>query len=318
MRNSFVNALLEEARKDPRIILIVGDLGYGVVDEFRTELPSQFMNFGINEQSMMSAAAGLASEGFRPFVYSIGNFPTLRCLEQIRNDVCFMNLPVTFVAVGAGFAYGTSGYSHHLIEDISILRSLPNLRLFAPVDQIDSRASVVAALEDETPAYVRIGKGGEPLLHFKREDNKTGYREYLDGPDGLIIFTSTIGDEVISAGKILQDRGLNPTIASFSRLNPMLMADLKSITKGKIVMTVEEHTLSGGFGSIVGEIQQTHFPSSRIINCGIERLFEREVGSQRYLRGVYGLDAITLSKKFEKFYEDSNTDFSNSKIKDFG
>ncbi len=303
MRNSFINALLEEARIDARIILIVGDLGYGVVDEFRTELPDQFMNIGINEQSMMSAAAGLASVGFRPFVYSIGNFSTLRCLEQIRNDVCFMNLPVTFVAVGAGFAYGTSGYSHHLIEDISILRGLPNLRLFSPVDPIDSRASVTAVLEEETPAYVRIGKGGEPLLNQMREDLKLGYREYLDGPDGIILFTSTIGDEVISAGKILQKRGLNPTIASCSQLNSKQMSHLKSKSQGTFVMTVEEHTIAGGFGSMVRELLQNEFTNSRIISCGVERLLEREVGSQRYLRSVYGLDAISLSKKFEEFLE---------------
>jgi transketolase len=301
MRNSFINALLEEARKDARIILIVGDLGYGVVDEFRSELPSQFMNFGINEQSMMSAAAGLASEGFRPFVYSIGNFPTLRCLEQIRNDVCFMNLPVTFVAVGAGFAYGTSGYSHHLIEDISILRGLPNLRLFSPVDQVDSRASVVASLEEETPAYVRIGKGGEPSLNPMREDSKLGYREYLDGPDGIILFTSTIGDEVISAGKILEERGLCPTIASCSQLNSKQMSHLVSKSQGKFIMTVEEHTIAGGFGSMVRELLQNDFTNSGIISCGVEKLLEREVGSQQYLRGIYGLDAISLSQKFEKF-----------------
>jgi transketolase len=261
------------------------------------------MNFGINEQSMMGAAAGLASEGFRPFVYSIGNFPTLRCLEQIRNDVCFMNLPVTFVAVGAGFAYGTSGYSHHLIEDISILRGLPNLRIFSPVDQIDSRASVMAALGEETPAYVRIGKGGEPLLKHMREELKLGFREYLDGPDGIILFTSTIGDEVIAAGKILQERGLNPTIASFSQLNSKQIGHLKTINQGKFVMTVEEHTVAGGFGSMVRELLQNDFTNSRIISCGVEKLLEREVGSQRYLRGIYGLDAISLSKKFEKFLE---------------
>lgn len=307
MRNSFINALLKEAKKDNRIVLIVGDLGYGVVDQFQSELPSQFMNFGINEQSMMSAAAGLASEGFRPFVYSIGNFPTLRCLEQIRNDVCFMNLPVTFVAVGAGFAYGTSGYSHHLIEDISILRSLPNLRLYAPVDQIEAQTSINAVLKHETPAYVRIGKGGEPLLNFKKEEIELGYREYSDGPDGIILFTSTIGDEVISAGKILVERGLNPTIASFSQLNQMQMNHLKSLNQGKPVMTVEEHIVAGGFGSLVREILQTDCMSSKIKSCGIEKLLEREVGIQRYLRGIYGLDAKSLSRKFEIFHESSKS-----------
>lgn len=301
MRNSFINTLLEEARKDARIILIVGDLGYGVVDEFRTELPNQFMNFGINEQSMMSAAAGLASEGYRPFVYSIGNFPTLRCLEQIRNDVCFMNLPVTFVAVGAGFAYGTSGYSHHLIEDITILRGLPNLRIFSPVDPLDSRASVIATLEEAAPTYVRIGKGGEPMLNHLRQDLKVGYREYLNGPDGIILFTGTVGDEVISAGNILKERGLNPTIASFSQLNLKQLTHLKTKSQGKFIMTVEEHTVAGGFGSMVREILQNDLTNARILSCGVEKLLEREVGSQHYLRGIYGLDAISLSRKFEKF-----------------
>lgn len=307
MRNSFIAALLAEARQDRRIILIVGDLGYGVVDEFHRELPEQFLNFGINEQSMMSAAAGLASEGFRPFVYSIGNFPTLRCLEQIRNDVCFMNLPVTFVAVGAGFAYGTSGYSHYLIEDLSILRGLPNLRLFAPVDQVDSQSVVVSVLKEETPAYVRIGKGGEPLLNYQNEDLSLGYREYLAGPDGIILFTSTIGDEVIAASKILQGRGLNPTVASFSQLNSTKISHLKPVSRGQFIMTVEEHIISGGFGSMVREVLQAEFSNARIVNCGIEKLFEREVGSQKYLREVYNLDALSLSEKYEKFFALSKT-----------
>jgi transketolase len=212
-----------------------------------------------------------------------------------------MNLPVTFVAVGAGFAYGTSGYSHHLIEDITILRGLPNLRIFSPVDPLDSRASVIATLEEAAPTYVRIGKGGEPLLNHLRQDIQVGYREYLDGPDGIILFTGTVGDEVISAGNILKERGLNPTIASFSQLNFKQMTHLKTKSQGKFIMTVEEHTVAGGFGSMVREILQNDLTNARILSCGIEKLLEREVGSQQYLRGIYGLDAISLSRKFEKF-----------------
>ena len=139
MRKVFLEELLKYARQDPRVILITGDLGYGVVDQFAEELPKQFINFGINEQSMMSAAAGMAKVGFKPFVYSIGNFPTFRCLEQVRNDVCYMNLDVTIVAVGAGLAYGTAGYSHHLVEDISALSALPNLRIYSPADGLETK-----------------------------------------------------------------------------------------------------------------------------------------------------------------------------------
>ncbi len=139
MRNSFIDVLLQKAKQDERIILLTGDLGYGVVDQFARELPRQFINFGINEQTMMSAAGGLASKGFKPFVYSIGNFPTFRCLEQIRNDVCYMNLDVTIVALGAGFAYGTAGYSHHLIEDISAISPLPHIQIFSPADTFEAK-----------------------------------------------------------------------------------------------------------------------------------------------------------------------------------
>jgi transketolase C-terminal domain/subunit len=161
----------------------------------------------------------------------------------------------------------------------------------------------MAAMEEETPAYVRIGKGGEPELNYLREDLKLGYREYFDGPDGVILFTGTIGDEVISAGKILQERGLNPTIASLSQLDLRLMSHLKTICQGKFVMTVEEHVVAGGFGSMVRELLQTDFTNTRIISCGVEKLLEREVGSQPYLRGIYGLDAISLSQKFEESLE---------------
>ena len=132
MRDAFVKSLLEEARKDPNLILITGDLGFGVLDEFQQALPKQFINSGVNEQAMMGMAAGIASTGKRVFVYSIGNFPTLRCIEQIRNDVALMNNPVVVVSVGAGYAYGSQGYTHHALEDIAILRAIPNIEFIVP------------------------------------------------------------------------------------------------------------------------------------------------------------------------------------------
>ncbi|MFN3077751.1 MAG: transketolase, partial [Alphaproteobacteria bacterium] len=137
MRDAFIESLLEEARKDQNIILITGDLGFGVLDKFQKELPNQFINSGVNEQAMMGLAAGLASTGKRVFVYSIGNFPTLRCLEQIRNDICFMDNSVVVVSVGAGYAYGPQGYTHHTLEDIAVMRALPNLEVIVPADPIE-------------------------------------------------------------------------------------------------------------------------------------------------------------------------------------
>jgi transketolase len=300
MRNTFINSLQDAAKQDERIILIVGDLGYGVVDEFQKELPNQFMNFGINEQSMMSAAAGLALEGYRPFVYSIGNFPTLRCLEQIRNDVCFMNLPVTFVAVGAGFSYGSSGYSHHLIEDISILRGLPNLRIYAPTDTTEVMETVLKVIGDQKPAYVRLGKGGEEELQSLRKDSTFGVREYFSGEDGLILFTSTIGSEVITAAKLLQSRGIFPTVRSLSYVEAEVARSLFLDSKFKFIMTVEEHIVSGGFGSFIREILGNLPIQMQITVLGVSKLQERETGDQGYLRKIYGLDAYSIADKFEQ------------------
>ena len=306
MRNTFINSLEDAAREDERIILIVGDLGYGVVDRFQRELPDQFMNFGINEQSMMSAAAGLALEGYRPFVYSIGNFPTLRCLEQIRNDVCFMNLPVTIVAVGAGFAYGSSGYSHHLIEDISVLRGLPNLRIYAPTDTTEVVETVPKVIGDQKPAYVRLGKGGENNLHPLRKESAFGTREFFSGPDGLILFTSTIGSEVIPAINLLHGRGIFPTVKSLSYLEAELARSLFSDSKFEFIMTVEEHIVSGGFGSFIRETFGNMSTDIQIDTLGIGKLVERETGDQHYLRKIYGLDASSIAQQFEQFYNICN------------
>jgi len=165
LRNAFATQLLDIARADSSILLITGDLGYGVLDRFQQELPEQFINAGVAEQTMMSMAAGLAASGYRPFVYSIANFPTFRCLEQIRNDVCYMDNPVTIVSVGAGLVYGVHGYSHHAVEDLAIIRSLPNITIYSPCDSVETKYSVNKILESKHPAYLRLGKGGEPLIH---------------------------------------------------------------------------------------------------------------------------------------------------------
>jgi transketolase len=160
-----MQTLLDNAKKDPNIVFITGDLGFGVIEDFQSQLPGQFINAGVSEQAMMGMAAGIASTGKRVFVYSIGNFPTLRCLEQIRNDVCLMNNPVVIVSVGAGYSYGSQGYTHHALEDIAVMRALPNMNVYVPCDSVEAKALTNYLCKDKSPSYLRLGKSGEPILH---------------------------------------------------------------------------------------------------------------------------------------------------------
>jgi transketolase len=166
LRNTFVKTLYEEAKRNENIVLITGDLGFQLFDDFQKNLPKQFINAGLTEQSMMSMAAGIASTGKRVFVYSIANFSTLRCLEQIRNDVCYMNNSVVVVSVGGGFAYGTLGYSHHATEDIAIMRSLPNMQVISPCDGLETEVITKILATTSNPSYLRLGKTGELNLNM--------------------------------------------------------------------------------------------------------------------------------------------------------
>jgi transketolase len=283
VRNTFVNILLEKATEDKRIMLLTGDLGYGVVDKFSVELPEQFINFGINEQTMMSAAAGLASQGFKPFVYSIGNFPTFRCLEQIRNDVCYMNLDVTVVALGAGFAYGTAGYSHHLVEDLSAISPLANIKVFSPADVFETEIIAREVVSTTGPKYVRLGKGGEGNLTEGFSRDRKGFSINPGDNQSLILSTGNILSEALKVRD--GSPSSSPTIASCFDLSEL--PKFISENSFRRIVTLEEHVLRGGFGSLVKELSQNSIVSS----VGIEKIDSRISGSQKYLRDKYNLTA---------------------------
>jgi transketolase len=289
LRNTFIDGLLQIATKDNRIMLLTGDLGYGVVDNFARNLPDQFLNFGINEQTMMGAAAGLASQGYKPYVYSIGNFPTFRCLEQIRNDVCYMNLDVTIVALGAGFAYGTAGYSHHLIEDISAISPLPNIHIFSPADVRETEIVVNASVKNSGPKYVRLGKGGEGDLTAAFDMTKPGFAIDEGAKEILVLSTGNILGEVLKLRS--ENLKVDPTIAScydFSQL-PKYLAE----NQFRKIITVEEHISRGGFGSLVREMVSTS--GVEVCPLAISKIDSYVSGSQTHLRKNYGLtvDGIT-------------------------
>lgn len=291
MRNTFIDQLLASAKEDKSILLITGDLGYGVVDQFADELPEQFLNFGINEQSMMGAAAGFASKGFKPFVYSIGNFPTFRCLEQIRNDVCHMNLDVCIVALGAGFSYGTAGYSHHLVEDISALSALPNISIYSPADTIEVELLFPRILAERGPRYLRLGKGGEGQITEKFQHVTPGISILRGSSKLAVITTGNIISEVILALKDISPE-LHPTVVSVSELNS-IKGYISEIKFNRII-TVEEHVLRGGFGSIILE----HLSNSNcnVTRIGISSLSSKISGSQQFLRRNYELDSAAITR----------------------
>ena len=222
MRNAFIESLQVHAREDPRIFLIVGDLGFSVVEKFAEEFPDRFLNAGIAEQNMAGVASGLASAGYHVFVYSIANFPLVRCLEQIRNDICYHNRAVTIVSVGGGLSYGALGYSHHATEDLAITLSLPNLRVFAPGDPLEVKAAIKKIVTQPSPTYLRLGKAGEPTFHKTEPIWKEG--ELVEIERGKRVLLLTVGGVIDLAYKIkkqLEMHAIKAAISSMPEISPL-------------------------------------------------------------------------------------------------
>lgn len=300
MRDAFVSELLLVARRDPQIMLVVGDLGFGVVDGFANELPAQFLNAGVAEQSMVGVAAGLASCGYRVFVYSIANFPTLRALEQIRNDVCYHRLDVTIVSVGAGVSYGTLGYTHHAVEDISIMRALPALRILCPADPMEARAAVHEVLGAPGPAYIRLGKNGEPTLHDRIPESLATIRYLRRGDDALLIGVGAVVGECLIAADILEARGTVVAVASCPTVSPMDPRWLDEWASRAPIFTVEEHRLPGGFGSAVLEEVSIRFIGGRTLRLGLDDTKLSVIGSGSHLRQAHGLDGASIAASVQR------------------
>lgn len=296
MRTNFINQLVEEARQNDKIFLVVGDLGYHVIEPFAQEFPDRFLNVGIAEQNMAGVAAGLAMSGYVVYFYSIGNFPTLRCLEQIRNDVAYHNLNVRAVAVGAGYAYGSLGATHQATEEIGCLRSIPNMVVATPGDPLEARAITKLSTTYEGPMYIRLGKAGEKVVHEDEFDLHIG--------DILPLKENGNKTAVICCGSILdvarhqiEDNNLPYDLYSVPFVKPMNREQLLKVVEkhpeGLIVM--EEHQASCGVGSaIVEQLSDMYaegvlkvFP--KVVRKAIKDEFADVVGTQPYLREVQGL-----------------------------
>lgn len=308
MRNRLVNTLQKIAKKDKNIFLITGDLGYGVLNSFWNELPSQFVNAGIAEQNMTSVAAGMGLSGKTVFTYSIGNFPTLRCLEQIRNDVLYHNSNVKIVAVGGGFAYGALGMSHHATEDIGVMRSLPGITIFSPCDPIETEAVTKAACRIYGPCYIRLGKGGEKDIHKSSIKFKIGKAiKILDGTEVAIISTGGITEEAYSAAKTLSKNKISTALYSFHTIKPLDTKLIHEISKqAKLIVTVEEHNIVNGLGTAVADaLCEIAGKKPGLLKIGLSDVYTSVVGSQNYLRKYYKMDAKSIIAKIKKRLKDA-------------
>jgi transketolase len=306
MRTAFLQTLLELAREDSRIVFLTGDLGFSVVEPFMEELPDQFVNVGVAEQNMTGLAAGMALSGKIAVTYSIANFPTLRCLEHIRNDVCYHEANVKIVAVGGGFAYGALGASHHATEELGVMRLMPGMTVVAPADPIETRAATRAILAHPGPCYIRLGKAGEPELHPGPIDFQLGKAiQMRDGRDVTLISTGSMLKTALGVAGRLAERGAEARVLSMHTLKPLdTDAVLAAAHETGAVVTLEQHSVIGGLGSAVAEVlAEAPGPKVPFERIGLPSAFAPRVGSQLYLEEQHGLTEEPVLRAVERLLE---------------
>ena len=285
MRTETIDALLEYARSNPDVMLLTADLGYSVLERFYEALPDQYANVGVCEQAMAGIAAGLALSGRRVVLYSIANFPTLRCLEQLRNDVCYHDLPVTVIAVGGGLAYGSQGYTHHGVEDLAIMSMLPNIVVACPADPHEAASLLPLLLDRRRPAYLRLGRSGEPVLHPPGTDIAIAKAVWMRrGTDIALLATGPILQRTLEAADQLAARGVSASVISFPTVFPLDTAAIaEAAGTHRAILTVEEHSVNGGFGSRVAEALTLSSAATRFGKFGITDDLRGRIGSQSWL-----------------------------------
>ena len=301
MRDHFIKELSNLIYEFPNIVLITGDLGFGVLDDFRKNFPDNFINTGVAEQNMTGIATGMALEGKIVFTYSIANFSTLRCLEQIRNDACYHGVNVNVVSIGGGFSYGALGISHHATEDLSIMRSLPDITVVSPCSYWETIKATRAIIENEGVCYLRLDKSaGQDKVKNEYKDFELGLMRILtDGSDCTIFVTGGILEEVWEVHRDLKKLGYNIRIVSVHTLKPFdINAVIKAAKETNAIVSVEENTLDGGLGSLIAEtLLDNGIIPSKFLRIGLKSGFSSIVGSQKYLRKCYGLDAESILSK---------------------
>jgi len=299
VRDTFIGVLTEMAPVHPELLLLNGDLGFGVFNRFINEFPRQYLNVGVAEQNMSGLAAGLALEGHTVFTYSIGNFPTLRCLEQIRNDICYHSANVKVVCIGGGMSYGPVGFSHHATEDLAILRSLPGMLVISPGDLWEAREATRFLVTHKGTAYLRLDKSSAPPTALPGETFQAGkIRVVRKGSDVTLAATGGILGEALLAAEELAAEGIQCRVLSIHTVKPLdidTLVSAASETAG--IVSIEEHGLDGGLGGAIAEaLMDSGVYPGFLVRMGLRNTFSAVVGSQSYLRQVYSLDVASIAE----------------------
>jgi transketolase len=307
VRDTFIASLTKLAERDPRVFLITGDLGFAVLDNYSRNHSHQFLNAGVAEQNMTGLATGLALDGRIVFTYSIGNFPTLRALEQIRNDAAYHDANVNVVAVGGGFSYGALGISHHATEDLAILRSLPGLTVVAPGDDWETECAVPALAARPGTTYLRLDRSSAGRTQREGEEFVLGQaRRLREGTDATLVSTGGILSVTLAAAdELLSKHGIRVRVLSMHTIVPL---DVKSLEEAASetggIVTVEEHSVHGGLGGAVAEsLLESGVVPRAFHRIGLRSGFSSIVGSQDYLRAAYGMDAPSIVEAVRRLVE---------------
>jgi len=304
MRNAFADELKQLGDSDPRLVFLSGDIGNRLFDKFRAAHGDRFFNCGVAEQNMMGLAAGLALSGYRPIAYTITPFVTTRCLEQIRTDVCYHEAPVIIAGVGSGLSYAGLGPTHHSCEDIALLRALPNLAVVCPCDSFEVRAALRAALRADHPTYLRLGKKGEPNVHTEvPADFSIGKSLTVrEGRDVCLLATGTILPEALHAADALANAGVSTQVVSFHSVKPLDTERLcDAFAAFRLVATIEEHSLIGGFGSAVAEwIVDNAITPRAFLRFGTPDAFFKLAGEQEFAREQLGLTGEQIALRIKE------------------
>ena len=302
MRNTIINGIHAAARENKDIIFLTGDIGYSVIEKFVAEFSDRVLNTGIAEQNMIGVAAGLALAGKKVFVYTIVPFATMRCFEQIRVDMCYQNLDVTIIGIGGGYAYGTLGTTHFGLEDLTLMRSLPNMKVVAPADPLETAQLFPQLLIVGGPCYIRLNRGGEKVLTENAQAPQLGVGSVLKPGTQVTIFSiGTITEVALEAAAMLEKENLDVEVIHMHTLKPLDKEIIKDRARTrKAVVTLEEHTIIGGLGSAVAEVLAENAVAVPFHRIGVEDHYYSAIGKQDFLRSQAGLSVAAVVENIKK------------------
>lgn len=299
MRNTIAKEIQKIAKKDKNLYLIAGDAGLGVWDTFRVEHPKQYVNPGVNEACDIGMAAGMALRGHKVIFYNIAPFVIMRPYEQVRNDICYQNLPVILVGTGSGVTYAPAGMTHYCIEDIALCKTLPNMDIFSPADPIEAKKCFEYAYNSKKPSYIRIPKSGEAIIHKDENIDITKPQIIKDGKDGILFVHSSMVDETDKIYNRLLESNINLTIATV----PMITSDFDYstlINQYQHIFTLEEHYVDGGFGTILSNFLNDKNIFKKVNKFGIKNEYIHAIGNRDFIRQYYKIDALNVSDSIKR------------------